>query len=68
MVGDKVTMLSFKRCNWRVSFRVKLSCGLSSMVGIKVYRVKRWGVEVLGGGAPTLLHASEFLFVETRLV
>ena len=25
-------------------------------------------VEVLGGGAPTLLHASEFLFVETRLV
>ena len=25
-------------------------------------------VEVLGGGAPTLLHASEFLFIETRLV
>ena len=25
-------------------------------------------VEVLGGGAPTLLLASEFLFVETRLV
>ena len=25
-------------------------------------------VEVLGGGAPTLLRASEFLFVETRLV
>ena len=24
--------------------------------------------EVLGGGAPTLLLASEFLFVETRLV
>ena len=27
----------------------------------------RW-VEVLGGGAPTLLLASEFLFIETRLV
>ena len=25
-------------------------------------------VEVLGGGTPTLLHTSEFLFVETRLV
>ena len=25
-------------------------------------------VEVLGGGAPTLLRASEFLFVEKRLV
>jgi len=25
-------------------------------------------VEVLGGGAPTLLRASEFLFVETKLV
>ena len=35
--------------------------------------VKNWcgmlkEMEVLGGGAPTLLRASEFLFVETRLV
>ena len=44
MVGDKVTMLSFKQCNWQVSFRVKRSRGPSNMVGIKVYRVKRWGV------------------------
>ena len=30
--------------------------------------IDEFAVEVLGGGAPTLLRTSEFLFVETRLV
>ena len=40
----------------------------AAQLGTHVVPVSQLEVEVLGGGAPTLLRTSEFLFVETRLV
>ena len=40
----------------------------AAQLGTHIIPVSQLEVEVLGGGAPTLLRTSEFLFVETRLV